>query len=274
MTISVLLPSRGRPASLCRAVSSLAFGDVEIIVGLDSDDPTAGEAWRGIAHLPFVKVITTGRHETTAQLFNFLQGKATGDWFVPFPDDYTVDDPNWAEVLHSTVASLPASLGVAYLHDPMYPYFATFPCVSRKLVEMQGFFLPPFFPFLYGDTWMNEIGVLSGLILRCDASVSIQRETGGIHNFRNMRLWANMFHKTRPLRTELAVKMIQAAFGDTEQASYMISTIGERSLLCEELQGPQMTEAFFQKWDNVGDGFPHPAYLALEAKAQAFMELQ
>lgn len=270
--ISVILPSRGRPASLLRAVSSLARGDCEIIVGLDSDDPTAEEAERLLTPYSNAKVVATSRKPTVGQLFNYLAEYASGDWLIPFPDDYVVDHDDWVSRTQAMLDRLPDRMGVGYLWDPIYPHFATFPIVSRATIEMQGFFMPPFFPFLFGDTWWNEVGVMSGMILPSAASVSILKETGGIHNYRNLKLWAMLFEKTRPLRQELAIKMIRRAMGDTAQADFLIASMQERIGSLIELQAPFLTDEFCEGWNHRGDGFPHPAYAALEAKTLAFME--
>lgn len=270
--VSVLLPSRGRPDSLCRAVSSLAYGDVEILVGLDEDDPTARQAEDLVSAFPGVRVCVTARQPTLGELFNRLAEQADSDWLVPFPDDYTIDQPNWVEDTYRTLQMLPARMGVAYLWDPLYPHFATFPIVSRDVITMQGFYMPPFFPFLFGDTWWNEIGVMSGMILPSPSSVLVSSDTGHIHNYRNLRLFSNLFEKTRCMRQDMAVRMIRKAMGDSDQATYLIGTMEERIGMLKQLQAPFQTDEFCNKWDGVGDGFPHPHYEALEAKTLAFME--
>lgn len=268
--ISVILPSRGRPESLFRAVSSLARGDVEIIVGLDEDDPTANEAERLIAHLPGVGIVKGIRKITTGQLFNDLAAHAVGDWFIPFPDDYVVDEPDWAARLVPVLGALPNTLGVGYLSDPMYPHFATFPIVSRETIKLAGFFMPPFFPFLFGDTWWNEVGVMSGMILPANAGVSIMGEHGHTHKYKDLPLWSDLFQKTRVMREAMAVEMIRRAFGpDSENGAYLITTLHERSTLCADLQESQRSPEFYEKWDDTG--FVHPDYAAVRDRAVAFM---
>ena len=270
--ISVILPSRGRPASLLRAVSSLAQDDCEIIVGLDSDDPTIEEAERLIGSVRQVRIVKSTRKPTVGALFNYLGEWASGDWLIPFPDDYVVDQSDWATRTQKTLDRLPNGMGLAYLWDPVYPHFATFPLISKAAIEMQGFFMPPFFPFLFGDTWWNEVGVMSGMILPASASVTILKETGNIHNYRNLKLWATLFEKTRPLRQQIATQMIRNAMGEEPQAAFLINSMSERIEALEEMQAPFMTDEFCTKWNAAGDGFPHPHYDALEAKTLAFME--
>lgn len=271
--VSVLLPSRGRPDSLCRAVSSLAYGEVEIIVGLDEDDPHAWRAENLVSTFPGVRCCINPRQPTLGALFNLLAAQADSEWLVPFPDDYTMDQPNWVEDTYKTLIKLPKKLGVSYIWDPLYPHFASLPIVSKDMVAMQGFYMPPFFPFLFGDTWWNEVGVMSGMILRSPSAATVASDTGHVHNYRNLRLWSDLFEKTRPMREELAVKMIRAAIDDEDLANYLIGTMGERTVALKDLQKQFQTDEFCDQWNGVGDGFPHPHYDALEAKTQAFMEL-
>jgi hypothetical protein len=113
---------------------------------------------------------------------------------------------------------------------------------------------------------------MSGMILPSGATARLSQETGHIHNFRNVKLWSTMFDRLRPTREQLAIEMIRKAFGRSDQGDYMVATLPERSAMLTELHAPCMTEEFFHKWDNYGDGFPHPHYAEIEAKAQSFME--
>lgn len=270
---SVLLPSRERPASLRRALSSLAHGDVEIIVGLDNDDPTALEAEKIVGEYRLARVVKGPRQPTLAHVFNTLQAQAQAEWFVPFPDDYTIDQADWADKLAYACARLPDGLGVAYLWDRLYPWFSTFPVVSRRSVKMQGFYMPTFFPFLYGDTWWNEVGVMSGLIQPAKCSVTVCGETGGKHKFRDLRVWSRMFDKTRPLREELALNMIASSMGDTEGGRYLAGTLQDRSRACQELQAPSQTNEWCELWDKESDDYVNPHYSDLLSRAERFLEL-
>ena len=270
--ISIILPSRGRPASLARAVASLARCECEIVVGLDEDDPTADDAMEMLDY-PQVRIVRSFRKTTTAQLFNVLAEHATGSHVIAFPDDYTMDQPNWSELVEKTVAILPGGYGVAYLADPMYPYFATFPILSRATIALNGSFFPPYFPFLFGDTYWNEIGVMSGLVVRSEASVTIRADTGHIHTYRDLKFWSEMYDKTRTLREDIAIKIIRAAYGEGQQAETLITTLAERKAALIRLHAPNMTQEFYDKWENKHGGFHHPAYASLKAKADKFMEI-
>lgn len=246
---------------------------MEIIVGLDDDDPTTPQAIKLIedAKLPGVKIFSVERFPTVAMLFNELVRFAKGDWLLTFPDDYVMGQEDWVERLQSTIDILPNGFGVPYLQDPLYPNFTTFPVISTKLVEMQGFFLPPFFPFLFGDTWWNEIAAMSGLMFPAPASVQICADTGNEHNYVDLKLWADMFEATRPMREDMAVKILDGAFG--VHALHLINSMPERKARLIELQAEFRTPAFIAKWEAHGRGkYNNPNYESLKKKAQSFLE--
>lgn len=248
-----------------RAATSLLADGVEIIVGLDKDDPTADRAQELLQGLD-VRVIRTDRTPTVHHLFNELATHATQDFLLPFPDDYVVEK-DWTKKLQ--LDQLPDTLGVAYLNDPMYPHFATFPIVSRRMAELQGFWMPPFFPFLFGDTWWNEVGVLSHLIFPQEAQVRILSETGHEHHYKNLGMWAKLFEKTRPMREGMAIQALREIFGDN--AFHLIESMPDRSAILKRMQAEFQTPEFLQKWSD-SDKYDNPKYTALKAKAELFME--
>lgn len=240
-------------------------------MGLDDDDLTNAESERLLDNLPGVIIFKLPRMATVHLLFNELARFAKGEYLIPFPDDYTIDQENWVELLEETLASMPQGLGVTYLHDPMYPGFTIFPVLSKKMIELQGFFMPPFFPFLFGDTWWNEIAVLSHLMFPAPVSVTIASETGHIHNYKDLSLWVEMFERTRPMREDLAIRMLTTIFG--ENATHLIASMPERKEALIKLQAPFQTKEFVEKWEAYGAGkYNNPHYLDLRTKAQSFLE--
>jgi len=269
--LSVVLPSRGRSASLERAVRSLVRGGpVEVLVGLDEDDPDLRQSRDRIDGLPGVRVIVGPRPPCQAVLYNKLAREAANESIVLFCDDYTVDQENWTELAERTMACLPYGYGVGYLKDAMYPFFSTFPMLNKQTIALNtdGDFLPGYYPFLFGDTHWNEIGAMSMLILPSEASVTIQQETGHIHKFSDLKLHSRFFHELRPFRAQIAVDLIRAAFGSDPIADRIIQGMPERSEALERMHATCMTEEFYEKHDNKHGGFRHPAYPAMKTKIE------
>ncbi len=275
--LSVVLPSRGRPASLSRAVSSLVRGaPVEVLVGLDGDDPDLREALGLLDGLPGVRVIVGDeRPACQAILYNKLAREAKNENIALFCDDYTVDQENWAELAEHTMNCLPFGYGVAYLKDPLYPYFSTFPMLNRKTIALNtdGDFLPSYYPFLFGDTHWNEIGVMSMLILPSEASVTPQSETAHIHRFSDLKLHSTFFHELRPFRAQIALDLVRAALGDDPVTERIIQSMPERTETLERLHSVCMTEEFYERHDNKHGGHKHPAYPAMKQKIETALSL-
>lgn len=252
---------------------------VEVVVGLDDDDPDRHEAEDKIGHLPGVRVLTCPRMMCQAAYYNYLAKEATHDWVGIFADDYTVDQEDWASIMETTLAALPGGYGFGYFHDPMYPFFSTYPFMSKSktmALQIDGKFLPEFFPFLFGDTWINEIGVIATFILPSKASVTINPETGHQHRFRDLRMWSEFFHETRPLRAQIAEKLIRAATGDHEIGHRLVASIPERTALVDRLfRESSMTEDFYGRMERNGwEGqYVHPEYEAMKQRTMEFLKL-
>ncbi len=273
--LSVVLPSRGRPESLHRAVRSLVRGGpVEVLVGLDWDDPTLDQAHDLLEGLPGVRVVIGERPVCQAALYNKLAREARNDAVVLFCDDYTMDQPDWAEMSEHTVACLPFGYGVGYLKDPLYP-FSTFPILTRKTMALNadGDFLPSYYPFLFGDTHWNEIGVMSMLILPSEASVTPQAETAHIHKFSDLKLHSTFFHELRPFRAQIAVDLVRAALGNDPIADAIIRGMPERIETLVRLHSTCMTEEFYDLHDNKHGGHTNPDYPAMKAKITEALSL-
>jgi hypothetical protein len=272
--ISVILPSRGRWEALQRALASLTAGgdaEVEVLVGLDEDDP-ASEAAFVLETYPGVRPVVAPLQQSVGALFNLLAKESTGDWLIPFPDDYVMMHPDWAERLRDGVKRLPCALGVAYLKDLLYPGFTTFPVVSRRMIELNGFFMPEFFPFLFGDTWWNEVGNLTGVKQQIDARVLLNMNHGTEHRYRDFVLWARLFERTRPMRVQTAIKAIEAIYAEHgAESSFLISTMPQRAAMCEANQRHMFDDSFVGKWDNTDPRAPTARYSKLREAAQAFL---
>lgn len=269
--LTVVIPSRGRPASLSKAVASLVRGGpVEVLIGLDEDDPDLLEAQALVSGLPGVRVITGPQPPCQAMLYNKLAREAQNDAIVLFCDDYVMDQENWTELAERTVACLPYGYGVGYLKDPLYPHFSTFPILTKKTIAINtdGDFLPSYYPFLFGDTHWNEIGAMSMLILPSEASVSPQQETAHIHRFTDLKLHSTFFHELRPFRAQIAVNLLTAAFGTDPIVDKILQGMPERSEALERMHSTCMTDEFYERHDNKHGGHKNPHYPAMKARIE------
>lgn len=271
--VSVILASRGRPWSLKRSVDSLTQSDsVEVMVGLDEDDPTRHDAAELIIHNAGVEIVVRPRHDTIHQLDNTLAEMASGEFLMLWADDVYIEQPDWIERLKPALDALPKKLGVTFPMDRLYPNFATAPIISKELVEMNGFYVPPWFPFLYGDTWWYEVGVLSGMLIPADISMGLGLN-GTDHKLRDLLFWGKVFDKTRPMRAELAGKMLNKVYGeDSTEANYLISTMPERVSALETFMAHQKDPKWLERVEANADQVTWPSYPLVRERAEAFLQ--
>lgn len=144
-TVSVLLPERGRPAMLDRAIRSLLStangADIEILVGIDDDDPE----WIGREppERPNTQYFRGPRALTLGEKVNGLKDRATSDILMFFANDMVMDTSGWPGIIQRAAAELPGGIGIMFARDEMHPGHASYPIVTRAFVEAVGFFFPP-----------------------------------------------------------------------------------------------------------------------------------
>lgn len=118
MLASVIIPTKGRPDTLARAVAALGEqtlprGQFEVLLGFDGHDPAAEHAARAAwPHDPGLLTIDTAAQAGQASVRNRLIPRARGRVLV-FLNDDVIPDPNLVET-HATDAahssSAPASI--------------------------------------------------------------------------------------------------------------------------------------------------------------------
>lgn len=179
MSVSVLLPSRGRPESLARSIESLARtaawpGELEVLVGYDADDPETAFATFGTGARMLRFPQRHGYHQLHLYV-NKLAESARGDWLLLWNDDATMLTSKWDFVFASHEHERSAVLSLAstgYGHA-----LCCFPAISRTLYAGLGHMsLSP-----HIDTWLQDIGRATGILTDIDVQVHHDRQdlTGG-----------------------------------------------------------------------------------------------
>lgn len=156
--ISVLCPSRKRPAQLRRMVESLGlalkYGAVEVIVYADADDPETVELARELRIKYHV-----GPRLTMSALWDPLIPLADGDIFMQGNDDVVFRTDGWHVLVDAFFAASEDKIWMVHGSDgtPRAEAFGPHPIVHRRWVETVGYFIPPYFSSDYGDTWVNYV---------------------------------------------------------------------------------------------------------------------
>lgn len=158
--IDVLLPSRGRPILLSRAIGSLTSraadpSRVRMRVGVDSDDPETARVvdLMGVDFEPFIQQ----GYERLHVYYQQLAAGSQADWLLVWNDDAIMTTQGWDDVL----ADLPRRVLVADLlsnHSPT----CCFPAVRQAAVQAIGGRFCSDNPHV--DSFWEQVGRLSETI--------------------------------------------------------------------------------------------------------------
>ncbi len=161
--ISILMPSRGRPDGMMRAVRTALQTatyprHLEIIVYLDEDDPQVfvyGAMLEAVPQLSYV----FGARRLLSECWNLCYGVSKGEIIMHCGDDLTFDTPGWDVMVRDAFDAVPDKILFAYGNDlgPHGETFGTHGFVHRRWIDTVGYFLPPLFSSDWNDVWLNEV---------------------------------------------------------------------------------------------------------------------
>lgn len=208
MKLSVCIASRGHPQDLLTVIKSIDDRVVDpanttISVALDSDDGSNPEP-------PSIKCelrwSVAEREDSLGAKYNRAQLNGQADWYILGADDNLFVTDGWDETIRKHASLYGTEPGLVYFGrlDGTLP---TQMAIPHSFVQYQGFLFPPYWPFWFHDTWIDEIGHLTSRILW--APVHIQ-EIGGRGKTRGLRdviFWAEFFETLRPIREEIAQRI-------------------------------------------------------------------
>lgn len=175
-TISVLIPTRGRPGPLACTVRLLrqlatTLDRIEILLYVDDDDPVdyEGEVWpkfsaRGARRVPG-RVIRGPRfgYERLNECFNRLAAEATGRWRLIWNDDVYMATPFWDLVLDG--ARDEVAVALTECNHGRSP--CIFPFFTRGYYETVGHVSLN----AHSDTWLEEVGTEAGIAVALPITV-------------------------------------------------------------------------------------------------------
>jgi hypothetical protein len=156
--ISVLAPSRGRPAIFARMLDSLYATcanpcGIEVISYLDVDDPTAPGYRPANKYLTYI----IGPRVIFSDLWNQCYLRARGDILMHAGDDQLFDTPAWDELIENAYLSCPDRILMVHGSDLQHcDRFGAILCLSRRWVDTVGYVVPPYFVGDGPDNWIND----------------------------------------------------------------------------------------------------------------------
>lgn len=216
MSIVFCCPTRGKPQFLddflAQTIDKSRMPDTKFVIGIDKDEEDL-YAKSKLRENERVIWSVEPREDSLGAKFNRCAAAAPGaDWYIMGVDDLGITSIAWDTYV--------AQLGEHYDEDQIgivnfgrqwrEPGMPAFQMSSKKFIELQGFFMAPFFPFWWHDTWNIEMGELIGRSLYIDIEVRHPRDDQEpMTPRRDIAKWALFFDLTRQLRINRAVDMIQ-----------------------------------------------------------------
>lgn len=169
--ISLLCPTRERPNRISEMLESIIQTvenpqNVEIFFYIDSDDPTKDEYSQTISHtlkkypIKFKRCqLHIGPPISISQSWNVLAKLCTGDILMMANDDLVYATKAWDNLIIEETLKHPDEIYCMWCNDlsPLSTQCA-FPIVSRKWVNILGYFTPGIFQFRCNDTWIYNLG--------------------------------------------------------------------------------------------------------------------
>lgn len=143
-TLSLIVPTRGRPRQLRRFLRSLAAttlrpSRVEIILVVDDDDPSAHAVTQ-----PGVRVVVGPPGRTMGELNRAGAAAARGEWLMLLNDDVVARTRGWDEQVLAAAARFPDRIGLVHVNDTLVrDHLCVFPVVSRRYCDEAGGICPP-----------------------------------------------------------------------------------------------------------------------------------
>jgi len=145
-TLSLIVPTRGRPRQLRRFLRSLAAttlrpSRVEVVLVVDADDPTGRRVrFPGLT----VRVVVGPPGRTMGELNRAGEAAARGEYLMLLNDDVVARTPGWDESVLAAGARFPDRIGLVHVNDTLVrDHLCVFPLVSRRYCERAGGICPP-----------------------------------------------------------------------------------------------------------------------------------
>jgi len=166
--ISLLVPSRERLNLKLTLLSSIIttvsdINNVELLFGVDEDDPTRDIAYKIAAAMPFVKIVdikNDGKFIGINRIWNLLVPHACGDILGYIGDDMIFKTPNWdTEIASELTDKLPADqIKLVHCYDGYRTKdeICVNAFVHKKYVDVIGYLCREEFLINWSDQWLYQ----------------------------------------------------------------------------------------------------------------------
>jgi len=168
MKISLLVPSRERLNLKLTLISSIIttvkdINNVELLFGIDEDDPTRDIAYKISQAIPFVRIVdikNEGKFIGINKIWNILASKASNDIFGYIGDDMIFKTPEWDKIILDDFSQNLPKDNIMLIHCFDGHRKADEICVNafvhKKYYEILGYFTKEDFLINWSDQWMYQ----------------------------------------------------------------------------------------------------------------------
>lgn len=221
MTVCVCIASRGRPAELSRTIErtlrlSTNAGTC-VSVALDRDDVLSYSNLSLLRDMYRYRIFVSCDERETSLGAKYNRAAANADHgeslYVMGVDDAYMDVEGWDQRLLDAAALFPDGIGVVNYspREGMLDLPMGY-ALTKKWIDRVGFFCPPYFPFWWHDTWIDELAKMTGRYVWADVPWNLhgasEKDGHKTTRIREVSWWAKFFDETRPLRVKKAKEII------------------------------------------------------------------
>jgi hypothetical protein len=217
MSVNLCIATRGRAdrlaATIQKTLDTAVLPLTRVAVAIDDDDPDTVQAidrddFRAFAKDQRAMYSIAPREKSLGAKYNRSAMYYPAEVYVLWADDQWIPTPEWDRKLEEAAALFPDGVGIIYFGNVpgvLQPGIA----VTRKYVEKVGYFCPPYFPYWWHDTWIDELGQMIGRIVYVDIDITMNELKGQSRGVREILFWAKFFDTMRVVRRDIALKIIE-----------------------------------------------------------------
>lgn len=212
----MVIATRGNSQTLLKTITENLRGTVlastKVVLGLDEDDPALEEARKIAASFGTranVKAVVGPRPDSIGGVYNRCAAQEPADIYIPGADDVIIRTHGWDERILNATQKMPDFIGV--IGCGKMPVESALPgtyAVTQPLIDRMGFFLQPYTPFWWMDTWLFEIAVMIGRMLPLKLNLDFGDSWTKTRGMRDLTYWAQFFDDMRWHRLATAKQII------------------------------------------------------------------
>ena len=292
--ISVVLLTRGRPEILKKSISSLEENtsnkDLVDLWILADDDDTATlnlreSAWNQTIGLPIHWLVGERPPTLNAGLNKVWQLSTNAGIYLHYSDHYLMMTPGWDNLLRRTYDNGPNDrLSVAQIQDASRnSNDLVLWAESAEWANTIGRIVPPYFPYWFGDMWMDCVTTLvQRQVMTTIHMWNMKGKNSGhhgkhqTHSMWNLPFWMRYYNLLLIERIEEAEKILTAIHGAGTEAYRQARAVMETKLQMYEAQATAYDEKRMiqiEKFYSAEKGPPNERYLRSERNAKKHLQV-